>query len=453
MRLSRAAWLVAVVLLSLLSAHSARAQTRDTTYFAFQVTRPVMEAPGSAFPQYPVLLKSQRIEGEVLASFVVDTFGRADLPSFKVLRSSHELFTAAVLTSLPDMRFIPAENRGVKVRQLVQQPFVFAIQRAAPGGAASPARPNPQVPAGARGVLSAIGMGKPAPRPPAGTVDGWSYAQNVTVDSGGATEKLVSSLRVQVTGNTLRMEVHGARARPELGEMLTLFDLAAHSMTTVSFQRRTATVMSTISAAPMPIPFRMDVAGAPKMSVQNLGAGEVILGHRTQKYRISSSIVLRVTIGAQSCRRTTNIVADEWTTTDVDIHPSLQEMSRQLLDMQIIQGDAFEKLAALRADRVKGFQLRSVSQQTIAAPDGRQRIVTSTGQVTELVHGPIERAAFAIPEGYLTTDMREELVRLRAVADSLGRPRPDSAAIRSGADSMLARIFAERFCDPPPVKK
>ena len=39
------------------------------------------------------MLRSANVEGEVLAQFVVDTTGRADMSTFKVLKSTHELFT------------------------------------------------------------------------------------------------------------------------------------------------------------------------------------------------------------------------------------------------------------------------------------------------------------------------------------------------------------------------
>ncbi len=101
----------------------------DQTYFEFQVEKPVMTAPGSGTPQYPDILRQAGIEGEVLATFVVDTTGRAEPASFKVLRSSNEQFTNAVRQALPRMRFIPAEVGGKKVKQLVQQPFTFTISR------------------------------------------------------------------------------------------------------------------------------------------------------------------------------------------------------------------------------------------------------------------------------------------------------------------------------------
>jgi len=99
----------------------------DNTYFEFQVEKPVMQAPNSAQPAYPDILRQAGVEGEALVSFVVDTTGRADPGSFKVIRTTHELFATAVKNALPRMRFIPAEVGDKKVKQLVQQPFSFAI--------------------------------------------------------------------------------------------------------------------------------------------------------------------------------------------------------------------------------------------------------------------------------------------------------------------------------------
>jgi protein TonB len=91
------------------------------------VEQPAAPAPGSATPAYPDILRQAGVEGEALVSFIVDTNGRVDLASFKVIRSTHDLFAAAVRNALPRMRFIPAMVGDRKVRQLVQQPFSFAI--------------------------------------------------------------------------------------------------------------------------------------------------------------------------------------------------------------------------------------------------------------------------------------------------------------------------------------
>jgi protein TonB len=105
------------------------APVENQTYFEYQVEKPVMAVPGSPAPRYPDILKSAGVEGEVVVAFVVDTTGRADVSSLKILKATHELFAAAVRTALPSMRFLPAEVGGKKVKQLVQQPFVFNIMK------------------------------------------------------------------------------------------------------------------------------------------------------------------------------------------------------------------------------------------------------------------------------------------------------------------------------------
>ena len=100
----------------------------DQPYFDFQVEKAAASIPGTG-PSYPEMLKSSGIEGEALVQFVVDTTGRAELGSFKVLRATHDAFGQAVRAALPRMRFLPAEIGGRKVRMLVQQPFAFALNR------------------------------------------------------------------------------------------------------------------------------------------------------------------------------------------------------------------------------------------------------------------------------------------------------------------------------------
>jgi TonB family protein len=109
---------------------AARAEpTAATVYFDFQVEKPVAPVPGMGSPRYPDILHSASVEGQVIAQFVVDTTGRIDGTTFKVISSSHDLFTASVRNAIPAMRFTPAEIGGVKVKQLVQQPFVYNLSK------------------------------------------------------------------------------------------------------------------------------------------------------------------------------------------------------------------------------------------------------------------------------------------------------------------------------------
>lgn len=101
----------------------------DGIYSELQVEQPVRLLPGTAGPSYPEMLRTAGIDGAVLAQFVVDTLGRADVSTFTALRSDNALFTTAVRNALGRMRFIPAQAGGRKVAQLVQQPFQFSVSR------------------------------------------------------------------------------------------------------------------------------------------------------------------------------------------------------------------------------------------------------------------------------------------------------------------------------------
>ncbi len=101
----------------------------NQTYFEFQVEKPAEMLQDSPKPKYPSVLESSGIAGEVQAQFVVRSDGKADMDSFKVLKSSNELFTQAVKNVLPRMKFSPAMIGGKPVNQLVQQSFQFAVPR------------------------------------------------------------------------------------------------------------------------------------------------------------------------------------------------------------------------------------------------------------------------------------------------------------------------------------
>lgn len=97
----------------------------DQPYFEFQVEKPALARDGNPNPKYPSMLESSRVEGKVLAQFVVDTNGRADMSTFKVLQADNELFGQSLKNVLPSWRFYAAEAGGHKVKQIVQLPVAF----------------------------------------------------------------------------------------------------------------------------------------------------------------------------------------------------------------------------------------------------------------------------------------------------------------------------------------
>ena len=82
-------------------------------YFEFQVEKRVA-VDSAVAPHYPDVLKATKLNGEVLAQFIVDTTGRADMSSFKVLRSTHDLFTQAVRAVLPPIASGPRKSAGAR---------------------------------------------------------------------------------------------------------------------------------------------------------------------------------------------------------------------------------------------------------------------------------------------------------------------------------------------------
>ncbi len=85
--------------------------------------------PTSIGPVYPAHLLAKGVQGGVIAQFVVDTTGRPDISSFHVMAPSDTAFVDAVRDALLHMKFRPAKLAGRPVRQLVEQNFLFRIQK------------------------------------------------------------------------------------------------------------------------------------------------------------------------------------------------------------------------------------------------------------------------------------------------------------------------------------
>jgi TonB family protein len=96
--------------------------------FAEGVDKPAMAISGNPAPRYPDILRRANVAGEVVIQVVIDTTGRADMSTVRVVSSAHTLLTDAVLAVLPKARFLPAETRGRKVPMWAVQSFVFEVR-------------------------------------------------------------------------------------------------------------------------------------------------------------------------------------------------------------------------------------------------------------------------------------------------------------------------------------
>jgi hypothetical protein len=99
----------------------------DTAFSVLEVDQMVERYESSAAPIYPAELLAIGTQGEVQATYVVDTIGQVDTTTIKVMRSDDPRFTTSVRNALGLMRFRPAKRAGKPVRQLVEQKFRFKI--------------------------------------------------------------------------------------------------------------------------------------------------------------------------------------------------------------------------------------------------------------------------------------------------------------------------------------
>jgi TonB family protein len=103
-----------------------RAGERAVARFAVQ-ERPV-RALRPASPRYPALMRDAGIEETVVAIFVVDADGRADMATFQTGPGAGEEFVSAVREALGRSRYRPAQVDCREVPQLVRQPITFKLE-------------------------------------------------------------------------------------------------------------------------------------------------------------------------------------------------------------------------------------------------------------------------------------------------------------------------------------
>jgi hypothetical protein len=112
---------------TLLVSQDASTADEFKAYTEVEVDSTAILDPESVAPVFPPELLKQRIEGVVMARFVVDSAGHVDLNSFELLANADKAFVDAVRDALPKMRYRPAVYAGKRVNQLAEQRFSFRI--------------------------------------------------------------------------------------------------------------------------------------------------------------------------------------------------------------------------------------------------------------------------------------------------------------------------------------
>jgi len=80
-------------------------------------------------PQYPELLRQAQIQGRVMVQAIIDTLGRAEPSSDKVLQSPNPGFDQSAKSYVTKTLFRPARVHGRAVRVLIQIPIDFRLKQ------------------------------------------------------------------------------------------------------------------------------------------------------------------------------------------------------------------------------------------------------------------------------------------------------------------------------------
>ncbi len=98
----------------------------DSLHLAGEVDEPV-EVIRARQPVYPAALAAAGVNGVVRLEFVVDTAGRGEPGSVRVISSTTGAFEQAAIDAVLGSEYRAARVRGVAVRQLVHQQIVFRV--------------------------------------------------------------------------------------------------------------------------------------------------------------------------------------------------------------------------------------------------------------------------------------------------------------------------------------
>ncbi|HEU4698222.1 MAG TPA: TonB family protein [Gemmatimonadales bacterium] len=77
-------------------------------------------------PRYPPAMAAAGIAGRVVLQFIIDTEGKAEATSFKVISTTHPAFVEPAKEAVMKATFKPGRSQGKPVRQLVEQAINFS---------------------------------------------------------------------------------------------------------------------------------------------------------------------------------------------------------------------------------------------------------------------------------------------------------------------------------------
>jgi hypothetical protein len=245
--------------------------------------------------------------------------------------------------------------------------------------------------------------------------DGWKFKWKVSSDMKGGAPP---SMDVLMVPGKARMDFVGPPSPGMKPGSYVILDAENASMIIVSPAEKSATVMETgslasaLNAVGQIGLIKMEFSNV-KSNLEDLGAGERILGHPTHHYRITRSYYLKVSVLGRTSQGTTNSVTDAWLAGDVRDKVFETWAQNFASSLSGLTGDGFKQFSELEKNAPKGFPLRQIIKTTQTNDKGETQTSTVTSEVEELSQTPIDASAFEIPKDYKVVDMKAMTAEMR----------------------------------------
>ena len=148
-------------------------------------------------------------------------------------------------------------------------------------------------------------------------------------------------------------------------------------------------------------PMQMAFTGT-KATVDSLGAGPVILGHPTLRYRVGTAMTMNMSAMGQQQSMQFSSTTEYFYATDIKgaLNPFASLSGSDMVNMLgAANKDFADKMRAVQAKLPKGTPLRATSSATMVAM-GETRVTNTQAEVTSIQWVPADNKQFEIPATY-----------------------------------------------------
>lgn len=251
---------------------------------------------------------------------------------------------------------------------------------------------------------------------PNALAEGWRFGWRITTQSSDerVAKAAQPSMAVQMIPGKIRMDFTGERQQPGMkkgGYML--MDAEQGTLAMVSPEDKQALIMEPGSfgglAGAAGSFVKMDISDI-KTAVEDLGAGERLLGRSTHKYRVTRGYTMTVSVFGKKVKTTHQSTTDSWMTAEFVNDRSWQAWAASFArGAQRLGGDGMKKLVDAEKDLPKGVPLKQVVTATDTDDKGKATTTTTTMEMTELKKENLDASLFEVPKDYQIVDMKAQL--------------------------------------------